>query len=193
MSRPSTPAQTVGPYLSIGMTWTDGALVVPAGTPGAFWLRGRVLDGGGQPVPDGMIETWQVVDHDEDTDTAQGVRPPSAVASSGPTSGFPGFGRSLTDADGSFAIHTVKPGPVPDGLGGWQAPHLDVSVFVRGLLIRVVTRVYFDDEDEANAADGVLGSLPAPRRATLAARQSEDGYRFDIVLQGPDETVFFEL
>ena len=167
MSRPSTPSQTVGPYLAIGLTWPEGSLVVPDGTPGAVWVRGRLLDGDGQPVPDGMVETWQVE--------------PA------------GFGRSLTGPDGSYAIRTVKPGRVDDGRDGLQAPHLDVSVFARGLLARVVTRVYFDDEVEANAADDVLASIPAARRGSLIARASGDGYVHDIVLQGPDETVFFTL
>jgi protocatechuate 3,4-dioxygenase alpha subunit len=193
MSRPSTPSQTVGPFLAIGLTWPGGDRVVPVGTPGAFWLRGQVLDGDGQPVPDGMVETWQVdqVAARDGTDAPTPAPVPGSVA--GSSSGFRGFGRSLTATDGSFAIHTVKPARVPDGNGGWQAPHLDVSVFARGLLARVVTRVYFADENDANAADDVLGSLPAARRATLIARQSDDGYRLDIVLRGPDESVFFAL
>jgi protocatechuate 3,4-dioxygenase, alpha subunit len=182
-----TPSQTVGPYLAIGLTWDDGPSVVAAGTPGACWLRGRLLDGAGDPVPDGMVEVWQAdpdgrFDHPDD--------PRGAVA----RQGFRGFGRSLTDADGQWAVHTVKPGRVPDGAGGEQAPHVDVSVFARGLLDRVVTRVYFDDEPAANAADAVLRSLPDDRaRSSLTAVRCDDGYRFDIVLQGPDETVFFRL
>ena len=180
-----TPSQTVGPFLSIALRWPDGPLVVPEGTPGAFWLRGRVLDGDGEVVTDALVETWQAdpdgrFDHPDD--------PRGAVRSAVP--GFRGFGRSET-VPGEYAIWTVKPGRVPDGEGGLQAPHLDVSVFARGLLDRVVTRICFADEPEANAQDPVLLALPEELRATLLASPSEDGYRFDVVLQGERETVFF--
>jgi len=184
---PTTPSQTVGPYLAIGLSWPDGPLVVPAGTPGAIWVRGRLLDGVGAAVPDGMIETWQAdpggrFDHPDDPRGA--VRRP----------GFRGFGRSLTGPAGEFGIHTLKPGAVPDGEGGFQAPHLDVSVFARGVSERLVTRIYFADEAGANAADVVLCSLPDDEsRATLVARTGADGYRLDLVLQGDHETVFFAL
>jgi protocatechuate 3,4-dioxygenase alpha subunit len=184
---PPTPSQTVGPFMSIGLYWSDGPDVVRAGTPGAVWIRGRLLDGAGQAVPDGMIETWQAdpdgrFDHPDD--------PRGAL----PRDGFRGFGRSLTGKDGEFAIHTLKPGPVPDGAGGLQAPHLDVSVLARGLLERQITRIYFGDESEANASDAVLSSLPTDDdRATLVATRADDGYRLDIVLQGDHETVFFIL
>ena len=95
--------------------------------------------------------------------------------------------------DGAFAIHTVKPGPVPGAGGATQAPHLAMSVFARGLLNRVVTRVYFADEAERNAADPVLAGLHDDRRATLLADPEDDGYRFDVRLQGADETVFFAV
>jgi protocatechuate 3,4-dioxygenase alpha subunit len=180
----STPSQTVGPYLSIGLPWPDGPDVVPEGTAGAFWIRGRVLDGGGAAVPDALIETWQAdpegrFDHPDD--------PRGAVT------GFRGFGRSPTDAEGNYAIHTVLPGVVPGVEGADQAPHLDVSVLARGLLHRVVTRIYFADQAEANAADPVLATVREERRATLIATRSEDGYHFDVHLQGEDETVFFDL
>jgi protocatechuate 3,4-dioxygenase, alpha subunit len=179
-----TPSQTVGPYYSIGMTWEDGAFVVPEGEDGSFWLRGRVFDGDGEPVPDGLVETWQAdpegrYNHPDDP--------------RGAATGFRGFARSATGKDGSFAIHTVKPGPVPGPGGAPQAPHLAMSVFARGLLNRVVTRVYFPDEAEANAADPVLKDLPEDRRATLVADAGGDGYRFDVHLQGADETVFFAV
>jgi protocatechuate 3,4-dioxygenase alpha subunit len=183
----STPSQTVGPFLSIGMSWDDGEWVVADGTPGAFWIRGRLIDGAGEGVPDGVVETWQAdpegrFDHPDD--------PRGAVA----RQGFRGYARSATQTDGSFAIHTVKPGPVPDGEGGSQAPHIDISVLARGLLDRVVTRCYFADEAAANAADPVLGSLPDdPSRATLVAEVAPDGYRLDIVLQGERETTFFAV
>ena len=183
---PLTPSQTVGPYLAIGLRWEDGPHVVPEGTPGAVWLRGRVYDGEGEPVPDALVETWQGdpdgrFDHPDD--------PRGAVH----REGFRGFGRCPTAADGQWAVLTLKPGPVP-GLGGRMlAPHVDLSVFARGLLDRVVTRLYFGDEAEANAADPVLAALPAQRRATLVAEPTGDGYRLDIRLRGEHETVFFAV
>jgi protocatechuate 3,4-dioxygenase alpha subunit len=182
----TTPSATVGPYLSIGLDWEDGPYVVTPETPGAIWLRGTIHDGNGDVVPDGMVETWQAdpdgrFDHPDD--------PRGAVA----YPGFRGFGRSQTDT-GEYAICTLKPGRLPDGEGGLQAPHVDVSVFARGLLDRVVTRIYFADEEAANAQDAVLRSLPddAARR-TLIATPTEDGYRLDIHLRGDRETVFFAV
>lgn len=181
-----TPSQTVGPYLAIGLTWTDGIYAAGPGTPGACWLRGRLLDGAGDPIPDGLIESWQadpngVFDSPEDPRGAQAYP------------GFRGYARSATDADGSFEIFTLKPGRVPDGDGGWQAPHIDLSVFARGMLDRVITRAYFADEGAANETDAVLAAVPADRRGTLIARPAVDGYRLDIHVQGEFETVFFSL
>ena len=106
----------------------------------------------------------------------------------------PGFGRCATDAAGRWGIRTVKPGPLPAPEGATEAPHLDVSVFARGLLGRLVTRIYFPDEAEANAADPVLGSIPEPRlRARLVAVAEGDGLRFDIWLQGERETPFLAI
>lgn len=180
----TTPSQTVGPYLAIGLPWEDGPTVVPEGTPGAVWIRGTVTDGAGAPIPDAMIETWQAdghgrFDHPDDP--------------RGRVSGFRGFGRCATDPDGHYAILTVLPGPVPGNDGKAQAPHIDVSLFARGLLDRVVTRIYFPENAEANAADGVLGSVPGDRRGTLVATRTDDGYRFDVRLQGEGETVFFDV
>jgi protocatechuate 3,4-dioxygenase alpha subunit len=166
-----TPSQTVGPFFSIGLPWPDGPDVVPAGTEGAIWIRGRVLDGEREPVPDALVETWQA--------DAEGRYE---------TPGFRGFGRCPTDEDGAWAIRTVKP-----GAGGGQAPHIAVSVFARGLLNRVVTRIYFPEEEAANAADRVLSGLDEQARTTLVAVREEDGYRFDVLLQGPDETAFFSV
>jgi protocatechuate 3,4-dioxygenase alpha subunit len=181
----TTPSQTVGPYLSIGLRWTDGAYAVSEGDPGAFWLRGSVLDGAGEPVVDALVETWQA-DRDGRFDHPDDPRGASS------TPGFRGFARSET-LEGEFAVLTTKPGRVPLADGSLQAPHIDVSVFARGLLDRVVTRVYFADEPAANAEDQVLAGLPDDARATLLAWPSDDGYRFDIRLQGSRETVFFQL
>jgi protocatechuate 3,4-dioxygenase alpha subunit len=187
VSRGTTPSQTVGPYLSIGLPWPDGPFVVPEGTPGAIRIRGHLLDGAGDPVPDGLIETWQAdpagrFDHPDDPRGRERFE------------GFRGFGRSPTDEEGAWEILTLKPGAVPGPDGTTQAPHLAVSVFARGLLNRVVTRIYFADEEAANAADPVLAAIEDPAaRGTLIARATEDGYRLDIHLQGPDETVFFAI
>lgn len=180
--RSPTPSQTVGPFLSIGLTWPDGHLVVPAGTPGAIRISGVVRDGAGEPVTDGLIETWQA-DPDGRFDHPDDPRGPSG-------SGFRGFGRCPTDGDGRYEIVTVKPGALGDG----QAPHLDVSVFARGLLDRVITRVYFPDETAANATDPLLADLSPERAGTLVARPA--GPReltFDIHLQGARETVFLTI
>jgi protocatechuate 3,4-dioxygenase alpha subunit len=183
----TTPSATVGPYLAIGLTWEDGPYAVEPGTAGAIWLRGTIYDGNGHPVPDAMVETWQA---DPDGRFAHPDDPRGGRA----RAGFRGFGRSQTvDGGGDYAICTLKPGRVPDGEGGLQAPHVDVSVFARGLLDRVVTRIYFADEAGANAEDPVLQSLPADRRGTLIAVPTDDGYRLDIRLQGDGETVFFAL
>ena len=188
----TTPSATVGPYLAIGLTWADGPYAVAEGTPGAIWLRGHVYDGNGDVVPDAMIETWQA---DPESRFPHPDDPRGAVT----TPGFRGMGRSHTVDGGEYAVLTLKPGRVPDGEGGLQAPHVDVSVFARGLLDRVVTRIYFADEAEANAEDAVLRSLPddASRR-TLIAQPTEDGYVLDVHLQdcadaGFDETVFFAV
>ena len=189
----TTPSATVGPYLAIGLTWADGPYAVPEGTEGAIWLRGRVYDGAGALVPDAMVETWQA-DPDGRFDH------PDAPAGERRHPGFRGFGRSHTgEPAGEYGVLTLKPGRVDDGRGGLQAPHVDVSVFARGLLDRLVTRIYFADEPEANAEDDVLAALPddASRR-TLVARRTEDGYWLDIHLQGcagkgMDETVFFAV
>jgi protocatechuate 3,4-dioxygenase alpha subunit len=172
----TTPSQTVGPFFSIGLPWPDGSRVVDESAPGAIRLHGSVLDGAGDPVPDAMVETWQA-----DPDGGFG-------------GAFRGFGRSLCDADGDWSVLTLKPGPVPGPDGSTQAPHVDVSVFARGLLNRVVTRIYFADEPAANAADPVLAAIAGERaRATLLAQPEGEGYRFDIRLQGDDETVFFAV
>lgn len=183
----STPSQTVGPFLSIGMTWEYGEYVVPERTSGSFWIRGRLLDGAGEPVPDGLVETWQA---DQDGQFGH-ARPAQGAA----TEYFRGFGRGQTGPDGEYGLYTVKPGRVGDGQGGLQAPHLDASVFARGLLQRVVMRIYFGDEATANAEDLVLTGLPddAERSTLIAQPHPLGGYRLDIRLQGDHETVFFAV
>jgi protocatechuate 3,4-dioxygenase alpha subunit len=185
-----TPSQTVGPFLAINLPWPDGPYAVPPDTPGAIMITGQVLDGAGEPLPDAMVETWQA-DPDgrfNHPDDPRGAAPP-------PLAGFRGFGRSATDAEGSYQIVTLRPGPLPTADGGIEAPHLDVSVFGRGMLDRVITRIYFADESAANAADPVLSAIADPaRRSTLIAEAGPGGrYRFDIRLQGDRETVFFDV
>jgi protocatechuate 3,4-dioxygenase, alpha subunit len=177
-----TPSQTVGPFLSLGMTWPTGYLVVPEGSPGALLISGVLYDGAGDPVPDGVLETWQAdpqgrFDHPDDPRGATG-------------SGFAGFGRCSTDPQGRFRFVTRKPGAIGDG----QAPHIDVTVLARGLLDRVVTRIYFPDEPDANAADPLLSSLPPERAATMVARAAGPGELvWDVHLQGERETVFLAV
>lgn len=193
MSEPlgTTPAQTVGPFFHIGLPWPDGPYVVDRSDPDAIEITGTLYDGAGDPVPDGLVETWQA---DPDGRFAHPDDPRGTAAGS-----FRGFGRCATDADGRFRIVTRKPGPVP-GPTGPQAPHIDVSVFARGLLHRLVTRIYFGDEATANAADPVLAAIEdqAERETLVAVPQppadgGARGYRFDIHLQGDRETVFFDL
>ncbi|HEY2600729.1 MAG TPA: protocatechuate 3,4-dioxygenase subunit alpha [Thermoleophilaceae bacterium] len=182
-----TPSQTVGPYFAIGLTWDDGPDVVPEDTDGAFWIRGRVFDGNGDPVPDAMVETWQA---NAEGRFAHPDDPRGAVE----WGDFRGLGRSGTDDLGRFAIYTIKPGPVPGPNGETQAPHIDVTVMARGMLARLVTRIYFPEEEAANAADPVLASLPATAASdTLVATKADDGYQFDVHLQGENETVFFSI
>ncbi|MHA6799802.1 protocatechuate 3,4-dioxygenase subunit alpha [Bounagaea algeriensis] len=186
-SRPATtPSQTVGPFFALpgGILWDAGPEAVPEGTAGAFVLRGRVLDGNGDPVPDAVVETWQadsqgLFDHENDP--------------RGETSQWQGFGRCATGTDGSFWVRTVKPGPLPTPEGSTEAPHLTVTVLARGMLTRVVTRVYFPEQEQANAADPVLAAVPQQRRHTLVAAADGTDYRFDVRLQGDDETVFFRV
>ena len=200
MTLPVTPSQTIGPFFSVGLIWADGPDVVAAGTPGAVRIGGRVLDGAGDPVSDALVETWQAdpagcFAHPDDPRGPGGSGGPPGWSPGGSgAGGFRGFGRCPTNARGRWAVRTLKPGPVPEPDGSIEAPHLDVSVFARGLLHRVVTRIYFPDEAEANAADPLLGSIPDPRvRERLVAVPDTDGLRFDIWLQGDQETPFLAI
>jgi protocatechuate 3,4-dioxygenase, alpha subunit len=182
-----TPSQTVGPFFSIGLPWEHGPFAVDPATPGAIHITGTVYDGLGEPVPDAMIETWQADPNGRFADL-HGYGDPSEI------SGFRGFARyAAEDGDGTYEIVTLKPGPVAGPDRAMQAPHIDVSVFARGMLDRCVTRIYFADEPAANAGDAVLAGVPQERRETLIARPTEHGYAFDIHLQGANETVFFAI
>lgn len=173
-----TPSQTVGPFFGMALPWPDGPFVVDAESEGAFWIRGKVTDGRGEPIPDALIETWQADQNGQFPD--------------GPDTAFRGFGRCPTDTAGTYEIYTVMPGPVAGVGGSRQARHINVTVFMRGLLRPVITRIYFPD-DPANDSDPLLTSIPEANRRTMVARRSDDGYRFDIRLQGDGETAFFDL
>jgi len=181
-----TPSATVGPYLAIGLTWPDGVWAAAEGAEGGFWIRGQVFDGAGDVVPDAMVETWQA-------DPDGGFPSPDDPRGAATYPGFRGYARAST-ITGEYGVFTLKPGRVPDGEGGLQAPHIDVSLFARGILDRVVARIYFADEADANDEDVVLRSLPDDEaRRTLIATPSDDGYRLDFYLQGDRETVFFAV
>jgi len=183
-----TPSQTAGPYLKIGLV--DGPIgnrLVDESDPRAIRIVGVLCDGAGDPVVDALVEIWQA-------NAAGRYAHPADDRDDVPLEdGFRGFGRSDTVRGGSFEIVTLKPGRVPWVDGRLQAPHLLVGVFARGLLRRVATRMYFPDEDAANAEDPVLLGLEPRERATLVARAEDGALRFDIVLQGPGQTTFFAV
>jgi protocatechuate 3,4-dioxygenase, alpha subunit len=185
----TTPSQTVGPYFAIGLPWPEGPHVVDPSTPGAFTITGTIYDGAGVPIPDHLIETWQA--------DPQGLYADLHGHGGGSEmEGFRGFARyGVEVGDGRYEIVTVKPGRVKGvgGRGRLQAPHIAVTLMARGMLNRVVTRIYFGDEEEANAEDPILALVPAERRSTLIATPTDGGYRFDIRIQGPGETVFFDV
>ncbi|HLJ66234.1 MAG TPA: protocatechuate 3,4-dioxygenase subunit alpha [Chloroflexota bacterium] len=183
-----TASQTVGPFFEFGLLRPPGPEVVPESTPGAVRIEGTVFDGRGDPVPDAMIEIWQA------WTSGRYAHPDDPRQDLALAEGFTGFGRSGTDGNGCFWFRTVKPGPVPWTDGRPQAPHLNVSVFARGLLHRLVTRLYFPDESEANAADPLLASLPDARaRRSLIAVPENGALRFDIRLQGDEQTCFLQI
>lgn len=189
---PPTSSQTVGPFFHPCLLRTGAechTLVVPDAAGERIRIEGRVLDGDGLPIPDAMIEIWQANAAGRYHHPADGRDLPLDPS-------FTGFGRSGTDADGAYWFETIKPGRVPFDRERQQAPHICVAVFARGMLNHAYTRLYFADEP-ANADDPVLQLVPAARQATLLARRAAaDGaavYHFEIVLQGADETVFFNL
>jgi protocatechuate 3,4-dioxygenase alpha subunit len=197
VERGITPSQTVGPFFAYGLTsngkydWSDAFtnnLVTADASGERIRIEGRVFDGDGQPVTDCMLEIWQA--------DAQGRFADPQDKRALPNSAFRGFGRCGTDANGDYAFETIRPGPVPGPDGRPQAPHILVAIFARGMLLHNFTRIYFDGE-AGNAADPVMALVPAERRDTLIARRqpgaARPAYRFDIRLQGEDETVFFDI
>lgn len=166
MSGPLTPSQTVGPFFGVGLPFEKGEQIATPGSPGVIRIEGQVFDGKGAPVPDALLEIWQIGS---------------------------GFGRSRTGAEGAFSFVVVKPAPTPAPDGRMQAPHLNVTVFARGLLRHLVTRLYFPDETEANATDPALDLVEPARRETLIGKSCGGVLHFDVRLQGERETVFFAI
>jgi protocatechuate 3,4-dioxygenase, alpha subunit len=189
MSLHATTSQTVGPFFKIGMQWLYRDNLAPDGVSGErLTIEGKVIDGDGIPVPDAFLEIWQAnaygkYNHPEDTQDKP-LEP-----------NFKGFGRVPVDAQGIFRFRTIKPGSVPGPDDKDQAPHLIISLFMRGVLRRVVTRMYFPD-DPRNASDPILNLIEPARRSTLIASKTGDApgaLVWPIHLQGPEETVFFDL
>ena len=200
-----TPSQTVGPFFAYGLTpkgrnkwdpngtysWKETAgdnLITPDATGQKIHIEGCISDGDGAPINDAMIEIWQA--------DGQGRYAHPRDNRALPNTNFKGFGRSATDKDGVFSFDTIKPGPVPGPNGKSQAPHIVFCIFSRGMLRQIYTRLYFSDE-AANIADPILALVPEDRRGTLIAHKQPGGnvpvYRFDIRVQGENETVFFEI
>ena len=190
MILPQTPSQTIGPFFKPSLVRSGDETLVRRESRGErIVIVGRVLDGDGAPVDDAMVEIWQAnadgrYDHPDDTQEKL------------VDYHFHGFGRAATDQRGGFRFDTIKPGSVPGAGDVLQAPHINVSVFARGLLKRVATRIYFPDQP-SNDSDPVLNAVPIARRATLLARVESKSpqpvLRFDIVLQGENETVFLDI
>jgi protocatechuate 3,4-dioxygenase alpha subunit len=187
MSPHATTSQTVGPFFSIGLTRLSKADLIGAGVSGEkITIAGRVLDGEGKPVPDALLEIWQANCHGKYAHPEDTQNKPLEV-------GFQGYGRVSVDENGRFLFTTVKPGAVPGPDGKTQAPHIAVSVFARGLQLRLVTRIYFPEET-SNSDDYVLNLVETARRGTLIARKAAvaGAFEWNVILQGADETVFFD-
>lgn len=190
MTLKQTPSQTAGPFFHYMLTPEQsgyqfkslaGPSVVDDSVPGdRIRITGTIIDGEGNPLADALVELWQA------DGEGRYAHPADKRASN---VGFKGFGRCASDDKGQFSFDTVKPGAIGDG----QAPHVTLIIFARGGQNHLYTRVYFDDEATANAADPVLTSVPEDRRATLIAAKDANSYRFDIRLQGEGETVFFDV
>ena len=187
MSLRGSTSQTIGPYLRIGLEWMQVEDMAPKGVAGErVSIRGRITDADGKPVNDAAVEIWQANSHGRYAHPEDRQDKPLEPQ-------FRGYGRSLTDEQGEFRFNTIKPGRVPGPGGKAQAPHLSVTIFMRGLLKQLQTRIYFPD-DPANADDPVLALVPAERRSTLIARRTGDGaLEWNVVLQGKGETVFFDF
>ncbi len=185
---PQTPSQTIGPFFHFALPFEGGERLVPPGDPDAVRVVGAVYDGAGEPAPDAMVEIWQA------NRAGRYAHPEDRRDDVPLEGGFAGFGRCSTDAEGRYAFVTVKPGAVPGLEKGTQAPHINVLVFARGLLKQLATRIYFPDEEEANAKDPLLSSIGAPDlRATLISRRLDGAYEFDIHLQGEKQTAFLDV
>jgi protocatechuate 3,4-dioxygenase alpha subunit len=187
MRVPATTSQTVGPFFTIGLDWLNKVDLAENGVAGErVAIAGRVMDGDGNAVPDALIEIWQANSHGKyahPEDTQSKVLEPE----------FQGYGRIGVDESGRFKFTTVKPGAVPGLNGKMQAPHIAVSVFARGLMRRLVTRIYFPEE-AANAEDYVLNLVDPARRETLITRKTTvpGALEWNVILQGAEETVFFD-
>lgn len=174
-----TPGQTVGPFYHYALPFEGGEHLVPAGAPGSVRLHGTVTDGDGAPVPDALIEVWQADADGRIVREGGSLRRDPGV--------FTGFGRTQTWRDGGYSFTTLEPGPTSEG----AAPFIAMTVFARGLLNRLFTRVYLPEPLAASRSDALLASLDPTDRATLVASREPDGsLRFDIRLQGDGETVF---
>lgn len=183
-----TASQTAGPFFHLGCTEqaSVGNLVKPETQGERISLTCRVFDGDGVPVNDAMIEIWQA-------NAAGKYNHPDDLQAKAIDPAFQGFGRLATDENGSCTFKTIKPGRIQDNNGTVQAAHINVSVFARGVLKRLATRIYFAG-DPAIASDSILALVPADRRGTLLARENQPGeWAFDIYLCGPSETVFFDV
>lgn len=186
-----TPSQTVGPYVHIGLTLDDSEKIVPADAEGAIHVTATVIDGDGEPISDAMIEVWQT-----GTDGVFNSPLDPRTRDKATVEGFRGFGRGMVDETGSVTFTTVRPGAIEFEGSDVEAPHLKLGVFARGMLERLYTRLYFPENEQANAADPVLNAVPEERRHLLVAERAGDGYRLEIVMQHDDparETPFFRV
>ena len=174
----ATPGHTIGPFFGFALPFADGDNLVPQNHPAAIRLSGTVRDGHGDPVVDALLEIWQA------DDNGRIVQVTGSLHRDGHT--FTGWGRAATDNTGRYSFTTVEPGTTEGG----HAPFIAMTVFARGLLNRLFTRVYLPGNDEALDSDPLLASVPSERRSTLIATRDGAGLVFDVVLQGEDETIF---